>query len=220
MNADDLASKAKTYAGAIDENRWALAGLASEAKRENVPQWAEIISHIVRRAPRTIRQWSQVYEFRDALGTAIDLPISFFSRAMRAVTKLKTEHLVELMDTAAAEGVTLEAFSALLDDLCKPPDEEKEPEDEPMAEPELTPAQQWRAIAAQLELQAVNDFDDGPIPGALTEAAKLLVNAADWWDVEALVDPASLTENDIDWATGEITRHENGQVTAVASSAD
>src|SRR5687768_2354821 len=124
MNKNELAEKAKQYAGDIDGARWLLAELALTAKGEDtIPEWAEVIGQAVNRHARTVREWAQVAAFRDALGVAIPLQFSFYARAMRAITKLKTERIVELMDTAAAEGVTLEAFSALLDDLCKPPDE-------------------------------------------------------------------------------------------------
>lgn len=201
MNKEQLAEKAKQYAGSVDEARWQLAELASRAKSEGeVEEWAEVIGHVVRRKPRTIYEWAQCADFRNALGVAISLPYSFYARAMRAVTKLKTEHLVELMDTAAVEAVTLEAFSALLDDLCKPPDEEKEPEDEPMAEPDLTPAQQWRAIAERLELQQ-EEHTDG-IAAELAFAVDSLQRAASFWlqnrelaELDAEVDKTSVSSS-------------------------
>lgn len=181
MNKEELAEKAKQYAGGVDDARWALAELALQAKSEGVvEEWAEVIGHVVRRKPRTIYEWAQCADFRNALGVAIALPYSFYARAMRAVTKLKTEHLVELMDTAAVEGVTLEAFSALLDDLCKVDDEDEPDEDEPMEEPELTLAQQWRAIAARLEEQAAGQPEW--ITQYLGSAALDLLNAAKVWE--------------------------------------
>lgn len=180
MNKNELAEKAKQYAGDIDGARWLLAELALSAKIEDaIPEWAEVIGQAVNRHARTVREWAQVAAFRDALGVAIPLQFSFYARAMRAVTKLKTERIVELMDTAAAEGVTLEAFSALLDDLCKADDDDEPEEDEPMEEPELTPAQQWRAIAERLEGQQAEHTDG--IAAELAFAVDSLQRAASLW---------------------------------------
>jgi hypothetical protein len=158
MNREQLAEKAKQYAGSVDEARWALAELALQAKTDGtVKEWAEVIGHVVRRSDRTVREWAQVAEFRQALGIALDLPISFYARALRAVDKVSAETLVELMDTAAAEGVTLETFGGQLDELCKPPDA-----NQPLTRKQLeawaaawkAAAKRWRSLALVQQRQA------------------------------------------------------------------
>lgn len=166
----ELAERAAGLDAGIDGCRWQLGGLASEAKKDQLPDWAEIIGQAISRKPRTVREYALTYEFRSALGTAIDLKFSFYARALRAIDQVPADKIIELMQTAKAEGATLEAFGALLDSLkAKPADDA---------------AKRWRKWRDKLS----EDADHMPelaveLVAPLREAARLLEVAAQKWDL-------------------------------------
>jgi hypothetical protein len=119
VNRFELAQRTVKLAGDLDGNRWALAELAAEAKAAAVPEWAEIMALAVRRQPRTTREWAQAAEFRHAIGVRVNLPYSFYAKAMRYADRLDAAALVELLQTFAAEkGASFELFGAELATLA------------------------------------------------------------------------------------------------------
>lgn len=116
MNDATFTRRLDTAAAGIDNQRWLLADLAAECKRDKYPHWADKIGHHpeVGRNHKTVRQWAQVAEFRHSVGDAIKLPFSHYALALRFLDKLPPARVVELMQTAQAEGVHYEEFRAEL----------------------------------------------------------------------------------------------------------
>lgn len=107
--------------GTINERRWFLAELAAQARDEKMPLWAERMALCpnVMVAKRTVYEWAATADFRKQVGEYA-VPFSFYSRAVRYTNRMPIERLREVMETAAAEGVTIDMFIDLLDDDAGP----------------------------------------------------------------------------------------------------
>jgi hypothetical protein len=119
MNAHDVLRAVDRLAGSIDENRWALAALAAEARDAGIRDYAEVIGRHkkVSRSPWTVRHWAHVADFRKTLRRTYDLPFSAYERACRFGKRLELEAVEEALETAEQEGVSVEELGRFLAEM-------------------------------------------------------------------------------------------------------
>jgi len=120
LNDRELVRLVDRLAGSIDDNRWELAKLASEARDAQIQDYAEIIARHprVRRSPSTVRHWARVADFRQKVKTDAQLPFSCWETAARYEGRLLLEDIVEMLETFSAEsGVGVEQLRCELQAL-------------------------------------------------------------------------------------------------------
>lgn len=116
----DYLNRAMKFATSVDAGRWELAEIAAEMRDEKIDGWAEKLACLpnVRRAPRTVREWSQTADIRHSMRRDFKLPFSFFSVASRYADRIELTTLEDALEVAESEaGITHEAFSAQLRDM-------------------------------------------------------------------------------------------------------
>ena len=121
----ELIRRVDRLAGSVDEARWELAKLASEAREASIQGWAELIAAHpkVRRSPWTVRHWARVADFSKKVGREINLPFSSWEVAARYEDKVVFEDLVEMMESFAFEaGASAEMLRKELEALSGDPE--------------------------------------------------------------------------------------------------
>lgn len=127
---DRLTKRALARAGRgisidIDEGLWKMAYLAARAKHDEVDAWAETLASLprVRKAARTVREWAQTAEFRQAIPKRFRLPFSFYSRASRYLDRLDIEIILDAMqDAESNREINVDDFSDYLAGQTKRPE--------------------------------------------------------------------------------------------------
>ena len=116
-----LAARAAAVAGTLDERQWELAELAAEAQAERVPQWDAIIGVAVGRAPRTVRGWAGVADFRASQPTAPDAPFAYWAMAQKYAAKLPPDDVIALLQVALDEHASADQYAGELRDMLPDP---------------------------------------------------------------------------------------------------
>lgn len=109
----------------IDTARWTLAELAHTAREQGLQDWAEMMGQHpkVRRSPFRVRHWAQVHEFKIATNGNFPEGLTFthWEVLTTYAARLTPEQLREAAETAAVEGVTVEALRSFLNDTAEKP---------------------------------------------------------------------------------------------------
>jgi hypothetical protein len=122
LSPKTLAIEARKLSRDIDGARWALAELASQAKAERVPGWAEIIGAECRRQPRTVMAWAATVEWSVTINRAWreELPYTFHEVAARYVDRVDESDILHLMNEYAVNPAeTIESFRAELAEMAE-----------------------------------------------------------------------------------------------------
>ena len=109
----------KASAG-VDGGRWQLAEIAACMRDAKIDNWAAKLGTLpnVRRAERTMREWSQVADFRQSCRRKFKLPFSFYAVVSRFADRIELTALEDALEVAEGEaGMTHEAFAAQLRDM-------------------------------------------------------------------------------------------------------
>ena len=121
----ELIRRVDRLAGSVDEARWELAKLASEARDSGIREYAEIIGRHekVRRSSWTVRHWARVYDFRRHIDRDIKLPFSSWEVAAHYEKRVPKDDLVEMMESFAFEaGASAEMLRKELEALSGDPE--------------------------------------------------------------------------------------------------
>ena len=109
----------KASAG-VDGGRWQLAEIAACMRDAKIDNWAAKLGTLpnVRRAERTMREWSQVADFRQSCRRKFKLPFSFYAVVSRFADRIELTVLEDALEVCEGEaGMTHEAFAAQLRDM-------------------------------------------------------------------------------------------------------
>ncbi len=123
MDIEIIGEKFASAEGDADVNHWLACELAHQAEQTGRPEWAWLLAKIAGKSDDQVRHrrnaWVMYLVVLSEIEKDIRPNISFshFSQAYKYLTKTETSRLVEAIEQASEEGMSVRAFGAFLADL-------------------------------------------------------------------------------------------------------